>query len=272
MQLRSVSEHYVNQQLLAERGLKEARRVVKTKPDLLAGAIATYQVAAMAEARKSFIPILAEQGIKAEPLAEIILPALAGYSSAGVPLEIVVKDLVRKAALPATMYMFDRFVLTQFMDASRQATSALMAVTEETNGYYRMLEPPSCSRCVVLAGKFYEKNDGFRRHPRCNCRHIPSHSDLKADYRLDPIKYFDSLTTTQQNRVFTSHGAELIRTAARSSDQQYALGRVVNTRWGVRTAQAIDTKWRKLPETLVWMANGNRRLLFELMRTHGYIR
>src|SRR5690606_23965723 len=33
--------------------------------------------------------------------------------------------------------------------------------------YVRMLTPPSCSRCTVLAGRWYRKNAGFARHPGC---------------------------------------------------------------------------------------------------------
>ena len=271
-ELLSARDHYTRQQIIANRGLKEAQRIARTKPELLAGAIATYQIASSVEAVNSFLPILAEQGIEASPVAQVVPAALAGYSSAGVPLEIIVRDLARQAAVPATMWMFERFVLTQFLDVSRQATSAMMAVTKETNGYYRQLVAPSCGRCVVLAGKFFSKNAGFQRHPRCNCRHIPSHSDLKTDWALDPVEYFNSLTKKEQAGTFTKHGAELIKAANGHRDQQYALGRVMNTRWGVRTSQAIDTKWRKQPETLVRMADGDQKLLLEMMKRYGYIR
>ena len=34
-------------------------------------------------------------------------------------------------------------------------------------GYVRMVQAGACSRCVVLAGKWYRKNQGFQRHPGC---------------------------------------------------------------------------------------------------------
>ena len=36
-----------------------------------------------------------------------------------------------------------------------------------------MVNPPCCQRCAVLAGKHFKWNQGFQRHPRCDCRHIP---------------------------------------------------------------------------------------------------
>lgn len=34
-------------------------------------------------------------------------------------------------------------------------------------GYVRVLNPPSCGRCAILAGRFYRWSAGFQRHPMC---------------------------------------------------------------------------------------------------------
>jgi hypothetical protein len=105
-----------------------------------------------------------------------------------------------------------------------------MAVRPEVDGYVRMLNPPSCSRCAVLAGKFYRWNRGFERHPNCDCRHIPTSEDQAGNLTTNPQAYFDSLTRAEQDRIFTIKGAEAIRDGA-------DISQVVNARRGVAKAQ-----------------------------------
>jgi hypothetical protein len=46
--------------------------------------------------------------------------------------------------------------------------------------YVRMLSPPSCGRCVILAGTETSARTAFKRHPGCDCRNIPA-SEATAD-------------------------------------------------------------------------------------------
>jgi hypothetical protein len=118
---------------------------------------------------------------------------------------------------------------TLLSDTGRQSESLAMGVRTVT-GYVRMLNPPSCSRCALLAGKWYRKNTGFRRHPGCDCRHIPSSESVAGDLTVDPNVYFDSLGKAEQDRVFTKAGAEAIRSDAN-------INQVVNARRGMQSAQ-----------------------------------
>lgn len=81
---------------------------------------------------------------------------------------------------------------TIFSDTGRTIESVSMA-TRPVGGYVRMLNPPSCARCVVQAGKWFRKNQGFERHPECDCRHIPASEAVAEDIRINPNDYFDSL-------------------------------------------------------------------------------
>lgn len=81
-------------------------------------------------------------------------------------------------------------------------------------GYVRMLNPPSCSRCVVLAGRFYRWSEGFQRHDMCDCVHIPAVEDVADDLTTDPKAYFDSLTREQQDEAFGIANAQAIRDGA----------------------------------------------------------
>lgn len=59
--------------------------------------------------------------------------------------------------------------------------------------WVRMLEPPSCGRCIVLAGKETRAQQAFLRHPRCDCRNIPVTESIAGDLLVDPREYLDSL-------------------------------------------------------------------------------
>lgn len=81
-------------------------------------------------------------------------------------------------------------------------------------GWVRMLTPPSCSRCAVLAGQFYKWNEGFQRHLLCDCRHIPVAESVASDVTTDPKAYFNSLTREQQDKLFGVANSRAIRAGA----------------------------------------------------------
>lgn len=68
----------------------------------------------------------------------------------------------------------------------------------------RMLNPPSCGRCVILAGKTSRQSEAFNRHPGCDCRNVPSTEDTGDDARTDPKGYLDGLSSAEQDRVLGS--------------------------------------------------------------------
>ena len=151
-------------------------------------------------------------------------------------------------------------------------------------GYVRMLEPPSCSRCVILAGRFYRWNQGFLRHPRCDCKHIPTMVTDQAEAFAkglidDPYEVFTRMSEAEQNRVFTNAGAQAIRDGADMSQ-------VVNARRGMKYRGAFTSEgtskhgWagqilrpgqkRMTPET-IYRLNPNREQAVEALRAQGYI-
>jgi len=68
----------------------------------------------------------------------------------------------------------------------------------------RMLNPPSCGRCVILAGKTSYQSEAFDRHPGCDCRNVPSTEDTGEDSRTDPHAYLSELSSAEQDRVLGS--------------------------------------------------------------------
>lgn len=143
---------------------------------------------------------------------------------------------VMQEAMEATGQQLQANVQTVISDTGRAAESLEIAVRPGI-GYVRMLNPPSCPRCVILAGRFYRWNAGFERHPRCDCRHVPASEVASKDLRVDPDRYFHSLTEQGQDAAFGKANAQAIRDG---SD----IGQVVNARRGMQTAQVYGERLR----------------------------
>lgn len=67
----------------------------------------------------------------------------------------------------------EQMLLSEIADAARSASQAEFVSRPEWTNYVRMLIPPSCDRCAVLAGRIYRDLDAFQRHPGCDCVMVP---------------------------------------------------------------------------------------------------
>jgi hypothetical protein len=103
-------------------------------------------------------------------------------------------------------------------DMGRSADRTL-AVGKGYTSYVRVVGGSACSRCAILAG-IYSGETAFLRHVHCQCTtcpipHTPSEGKpVPSGFHDSPQAYFDSLTSAEQNRVFTNAGAEAIRQGA----------------------------------------------------------
>ena len=192
----------------------------------------------------AYIPAVLEdtgQTRAVDAVAAVRGAPLVGVAGDGRPVESLLYGAVTHAkeqvaggastyqALQSAQSWLSMTTGTLLSDTARQGESLGMGV-RPVSGYVRMLTPPSCSRCVILAGRFYRKNAGFQRHPGCDCRHIPASESVAGDLTVEPRAYFDSLTEAEQDAAFTKAGAEAIRAGA-------DVGQVVNSRRGMYTAQ-----------------------------------
>lgn len=219
----SATEHYQRQQRITAAGVLAARQARSNGLSQVVQVVTAYQLAAARDGADSVPLMLAEQGIDSDIVAGVAVTSLAGVASDG-------RSLAGLFSQADTDYAFDLMVATQLQDVARSASSLAMVSDLGTTGYVRMLNPPSCSRCAILAGKFYKWNTGFQRHPRCDCRHVPSRENLAGDLVTNPNRYFDSLSAAEQDRIFTQAGAQAIRDGA-------DISQVVNARRGMFTAQ-----------------------------------
>jgi len=204
--------------------------------DMLVMANAT-QLAAARSAEEYLDVVLDEQGIDPTAEGRLVPAALAGVASdgrdlAGLFYRPAVGALAAigsrvdvDEALDVGRDALDTIVRTQAADAGRAADQVALAARRRAGGYTRMVVGRTCGRCVVLAGRWYAYNDGFDRHPRCDCVHVPSGEDTADEVRTDPRKWFDSLSEAEQDRQFTKAGAEAIRLGA-------DISQVVNARRG----------------------------------------
>lgn len=210
-------------------------------PGLMAVTMASQSRAA--EAGAEYVPSLRDELNISDRIEGDVRPSsLVGTSSTGVPLEFALaggithaKSLIKNGAPPrmATIAGGKRLAQTvqlQVADAGRIASSVSAIGDKSLTRYTRMLVPPSCSRCAILAGKISYMDTAFLRHPRCDCRNIPCNENTAGDLTSDPHDYFESLSEPEQDRVFTKAGARAIRDGA-------DMNQVVNARSGMYTTR-----------------------------------
>lgn len=290
--------HYQRQAALARRTSAEAQRLwSEIDPSAIAASwldlvvplmtvLSSAQMIAAAAAGPYVDAIAAAFGIRRSSRGAINVTAFTGasdgrelerlvYQPAISTLEAIQSGARPKDALTAGRVSLDMIVRTQVADAGRTADGVALTARPQFIGYTRMLVPPSCSRCVVLAGRRYKWNQGFLRHPRCDCRHVPVAEDAD-DVRTDPKAYFNSLSQAEQDKTFTKAGAEAIRDGA-------DISRVVNARRGMYTAggkkltteattrRGTGRRVRLMPEQIYAEANGNRAEAIRLLKLHGYL-
>lgn len=280
-------EHYAAQQRQAEAAviltrrqwslmsptLDEWPRIVNTVTAIVAAA----QLGA-ARAGAAYVPLaLAEAGY--EGPADIVRPeAWSGVASDGRPLDsllysavVHVKQSMARGA-PAPVALRDggawlgALTRTQVADAARGAAGAAVAVRDGV-GWTRMVNPPCCQRCAVLAGKFFRWKEGFLRHPTCDCRHSPVTEDGFDGYtsNVAPDQIRD-LTVAQRkamndgadvNQVVNAH-----RAGRRSSDG-------MTTSEGTRFGTA-RRRTRLTPEA-IYRVSATRQEAVALLRRNGYV-
>lgn len=201
-------------------------------PTLL-GTVMTAQADAGAQATPYVHEALRAQGADLPPFGEVNPWGLVGVASDGRPLDTLlllpaftsIEALRRGATLAQALGMgqahVEMIASTQVADAYRVATT-VASTARRVKRYVRAITPPSCSRCIMLAGADQFWKTDFRRHPRCRCQSVPV-DDPRSDLITNPRRYFDSLSEAEQNRIFTNAGARAIRDGA-------DMNRVVNAR------------------------------------------
>jgi len=255
----------------------------------LAAAVSLVQESAAAAGASYGAATLAAQGLYEAPQHFVNVKAFAGFASDGRSLEGLLyaavphtKGLIAGGMEPGVAVrkggaFLEMATQTTIGDAGR-AAAGVDTATRRNVGYVRMLNPPSCSRCSILAGRFYRWNNGFQRHPKCDCVHVQTTSVAAANTEglvHDPYEYFKSLPALEQDRAYGKAGAQAIRDG---SD----IFQVVNSRRGMKPGGLVTTEGtskrgnfgrngpRLTPEAIYGKGLGRAETLAELER-YGYV-
>ena len=230
--------HYLDQNRSVRRAAAAAqsawRRVSGTDLDTswrtlaapaLVDAVTSGQQSTAAPADAYVGAVVVSDGLTSQPAGQVQTRSLVGTAADGRPLlsllyQPVIETRWRmlagqsvEEALLGSLSTLLRMVESEVADAGRAADGISIASNRTCTGYVRQLSPPSCSRCVVLAGKVYAFNQGFQRHPHCDCVHVPT-TRYRHQPTMDPEAYFGSLSRAEQDRIFTAAGAQAIRDGA----------------------------------------------------------
>jgi hypothetical protein len=224
--------------------------------------------------------------------------AFAGYTAAGYPLGDPLDELAAalKAAQAKTDQFIDeyvaretarieRFVVSQVQDAGREAASVAIVADKVHQNYVRVLNPPSCSRCAVLAGRIYRDLEGFQRHPLCDCVHWPVQDWSQAQR--------EGLVSSPQEAFDKGQITGLSKSDARAIEAGSDISQVVNAAQGMTTTNLFGrnvkattygttkrSAWRKAhpnqpvrlrPEAIYQLAGQDREEVLRLLRVYGYL-
>lgn len=251
--LNSARNHWRLSGLISRRAVREARKARRSGQTTLgvAAVVATHQIASARESRDAVAEMLLEQEIDA--LADALLN-LASFSTD-------VETFSRMIEATDTDLEFDRLVASLVQDAGNAAEQVAIAARPGL-GWVRHLSPPSCSRCVQLAGRVYRYSDGFLRHPGDDCVTI-------AVREGDPTYVVDPVEMLRRGQV----------TGLSKADKQAILdgadfNRVVNVRSkraGLYEAgQALTRGGRPTPAGIYRLASTREQAL-DLLKRYGYI-
>lgn len=285
--------HHARQALIAAAAVKAVTAEFNrgSSWDQILNLIASYQ---MASAEAS---IATMAGLNGQP-ASVAAAPFAGVSSAGFsitePLIATIDSVIPAPVEPLPAPWWDdaakfmdqvaQLIESEVQDAGRSAFGAELYVGPVHENYVRVLVPPSCKRCVVLAGRVYRDNEGFERHPQCDCVHWPV-KDWEEAHDLglvmSPREAFDKgvirdLTKAEEQAI--ADGADIstvINSASGISTADLFGKRVKVTSYGTTKRSA----WRKAnpsrpvrlrPESIYRIAR-DREDAIRLLTVYGYI-
>lgn len=182
--------------------------------------IAAYQLAAATAASQTMAASAGSQ-----PLVNPA--AFAGVSSLGFPLsEPIVATIDARVQAPveplpspwwddASVFLreIEQLIASEVQDAGRSAYEAELVAAPDWQNYVRVLVPPSCKKCAILAGRIYRDLEAFDRHPGCDCQmwRVQDWDQAEAE---GLVTSFEELFRRGQIRDLSEADAQAIRDGA----------------------------------------------------------
>ena len=200
----------------------------------------------VADSALEYVPaVLDEVGSAPAPLYGSAGSRFVGVAGDGLPVASMAYGAVIQAKLGVASGLEPDVALARAGRHLTLATGTMLSDTgraaEKVSGgahrvkaWTRMLNPPSCGRCVILAGRIAYQREAFDRHPGCDCRNVPSTEDTGDDARTDPHAYLSELSADDQNRAL---GSKANGQAFRDGADMNQLINAYRRKGGVRPAQ-----------------------------------
>lgn len=260
MALASARRHYERQRAITVRGVAAAARARRGgRLSRVAGVLAAFQTLAVREAQRAAQEALEEQAIPTEAVAVALASGLVGGSAQGGTITEALQGV-----WSAAQYAFDRLVATELQDAGRNASGIETVIRPAVTGHVRYLQPPSCGRCAVLAGRWYRWSEGFRRHELCDCVMLPTNETPAEDLVVQPMTAFRNgqiRGMSQADIAAVNSGADLAQVV-----------NVRSKRAGItRAGRVLERQGRPTPERIFQTAR-DRQEAIDLLTRFGYIR
>ena len=169
--------------------------------------------------------------------------AVARGIDEGVALKVIETELEQRAR-------------TILADTSRSASSMAARSRHHTCTYVRALTPPSCGRCVILAGQLSGMRP-FERHPRCDCIAVYA-SRMPEGACADPRQYLDGLDDHELAHIL---GSRANARAYRDGANLNALVNAYRRKGGVGAAQVYDRTIKYTTESTTRRGYASHRMI-----------
>lgn len=246
--LTSAVERRATSARLAERAATQAARTSNTVA--AQRVVAQYQATNAGLAQVAVASMLAEQAVESVPDAPL---NLLGFTTGAQMLQQMIESAGNSG--------FDRLVRSLVQDAGRAAETVAVAARPGV-GWVRKLNLPSCSRCVVLAGRIYRYSDGFERHPNDDCSTIAV-AEGDSTFVEDPVDIA---------RRGLLRGLSKADMAALEGGADF--NRVVNVRRkaaGLSESGRVLARAGKLTPEGIFRLGSDRNEVVSLLRRYGYL-
>lgn len=261
--LAQARSHYQRQRLIVANAVRAARAMLRRGSPLpeVASTVAAYQVASATASAASVAGMAGDT----QPLT--LARAFAGVSSAGFPLiEPMIATLDQHLpapaeAIPANWWTdavaetaeafsaLEQLIASEIADAGRTAAQVEFVARPDWQNYVRMLQPPSCSRCAILAGRIYRDLDAFDRHPGCDCVMVPV-QDWESAHDAGMVSSFAEAFEKGEVRDLSKADARAISDGANPIEVVNARRAGLRAPAGITNAVTAEVFGRRVKATL----------------------
>ncbi len=163
----------------------------------------------------------------------------------------------------------ETIVRSEVADIGRIADQVGIAARPTITGYARSVGANACSRCIILAGRWYRYSTGFQRHPNCDCVMVPATKQEARDFFRDAQEVYAGMSAAGRTKAGWSQADQY------AIDNGADIFQVTNIRRSTSVAGLRPTRSRDpgrlTPDEIFKQAHGDREQVLALLRRHGYL-